>query len=670
MPKEEKVLSPKERIEEAQKAIQQVKYNDDEKQYRSYLIDRLTTARNQRDCPHPEFDGQTYLEYYETNKKAAQSFVRPKDNRSDTRIVTGTTEEKTGTLLSAILNFNLDPNIEAFDKNNLFIAGLGEDMEDMVKKSRELENYDLSRLLIYKEVLDQGTCFVEETWIEEQKIKKELKKKDLDWSEGVKVDKIKWDSKFEKIQGRCQVNLIPGTQVYLGNVREFYIDKQPYLFTVEVKTYNQAESEYRNWDRWQYVPRQIQRVQPAEGTIYDDFSLQDLQQNMVEIIKYQDKWTNEYMIMINGVMMLPVGFPLTAISPSSEYTLAKGDAYPISKYFAYSRSIPAKTKIDQAVLDESLRLMIFLTQQQAKPPMADNTNSGVSSEIFLPASIVPGINPDKLKAIIDAKGVQPGFFNMFELLKRIVDEKTVSPVFSGDESKGGKTTATEIVQRQKQSMMKMGSVLYGMINLEKQITNLRVPNLCVNWTQKIDEKVDKVKKQIIDIYQTIVVNSTDELGKDIRKVIEFTTDPEKLNKDSVAVMAEEELMGGPSGEFRKVYLNPEMLKTLEYFFYVTINPTEKSSDDVDRVLFSQDVAEGFQLFGPQSFNMDWVKDQWALKKGWDADKALLKQQQQPMGMAAGMPPQGGAPGMSPEGAQMTQGLKTTTKQPSVNTLSK
>ena len=78
---------------------------------------------------------------------------------------------------------------------------------------------------------------------------------------------------------------------------------------------------------------------------------------------YQNKWTNEFMIWCNGVMMLPLGYPLTALNGKCEYTVIKLSVEPISEFFFYSKSIPAKTKVDQAIYDEMYRLMILKFRQ-------------------------------------------------------------------------------------------------------------------------------------------------------------------------------------------------------------------------------------------------------------------------------------------------------------------
>lgn len=264
----------------------------------------MTQAQLARNSLHRELNDMDYQTYYDSNLRAANSYIAPKKNPEDTRVVTGTTEEKENTLIAAILNYNLEPNILAFDKEMMEVDELGRNFEDLVRKSRQIENYDEKRVLIYKELLDQGTCFVEEQWVEEDKISKKLE--NVNWSNNVEVKKIKWTTSDNHVVSGCQTRLIRGDKVFLGNIKEFQMSKQPYAFTVDVMSYAEAEAIYKNWDRWEYVPRKIVRVQPTDASTYKDWTLETVQENFVEVIKFQDKWANEFMIMLNGVMMLPV----------------------------------------------------------------------------------------------------------------------------------------------------------------------------------------------------------------------------------------------------------------------------------------------------------------------------------------------------------------------------
>src|SRR3990167_6166671 len=186
-----------------------IKYTDREIAYRTFLLNRLADAAILRDSPHTEFDDMDYLTYYETNAKAGNSYIRPKKNPFDSRIVTGTTLEKKNTLLSAIMNYNFEPDIEAHDQNDMPIYNLGNHMESMTRKSRREEDYEDKRLLIYKELLDQGTVFVEEVFCEEWRMEKELKNND--WYDGLSLSQMGWEQRLKKVYSRCEARLISGT---------------------------------------------------------------------------------------------------------------------------------------------------------------------------------------------------------------------------------------------------------------------------------------------------------------------------------------------------------------------------------------------------------------------------------------------------------------------------
>ncbi len=82
-------------------------------------------------------------------------------------------------------------------------------------------------------------------------------------------------------------------------------------------------------------------------------------EGQVERIRYQDKPNNELQIILNGVLMLPVGYPLTAISSDGEYTFIQQNLEPIRHDFAYGKSFIFKNKNLVAVVDEMMKLGVF-----------------------------------------------------------------------------------------------------------------------------------------------------------------------------------------------------------------------------------------------------------------------------------------------------------------------
>lgn len=613
--------------------VKEPNYTEEEREKRSDYIEKMERAKRMRGMAHDEFDGMTYEQAYETDSKAAFSYIPPKKNPEDTRIVTGVTEEKEKTLLATLLDFEFRPNIKAYDKDNFEIVELGENAEAMITKAKKLEEYEIKAPLILREFLDHGTVFIENSMVEWTEVEKKIKGNDK-FAKAIQGEK-NWEEKTSEVFREIRTTLIPGLNVYLGNIREFFMNRQPYVFIREYMTYEMAETIYGEWARWENVPPNFKEFSERQETQYNKWSLLEVEKGFVEVLKYQDKFTNEYQIFINGVMMLPVGFPLSALTGRNVYTIIKGDINPISPNFAYSRSIPAMTKVDQRILDEVYKLIILKMQKSFAPSWANNTGRAISSKVFLPGTIVDDISADDLKPIGDATGVSNADFQMFEFIKRQIDEKSISPVFQGSDLPG-RQTATEILELTKQAQKKLGLAIWGVTQLERQLSWLILNNIINFWTESESTKIDKLRGAV-QKFKTIEVNDTFQDGTNGSRMIEFSTD----NFTERQIMAQEKLLTRKKGvPVRKFIINPKLFKSMKIHWDLTIEPTERETDNLERAQFTQMTIEGYQIFGPQSFNQDYLKTQYAIKNKMDKSKLFVPMEPQMMGPESMLGPGG------------------------------
>jgi len=618
--------------------------SEKEKDQRERIIQHLTNSSDQKKENYVEIDDMTINEYYESNKKAAQGYLAPKRNKEDVRVTTGVTRNKTNTLLSSLLDYEFEPDVEAFDEYESPLKELGDMSEDMIKKSRDKEtpDYDMKRVLIYKEYVDQGSVAVWEKWCEYERVMKMIQ------NPQEPIEKQKWTEE-KKSYGECEAELIPGDCLYLGNYRQPFIFLQPFVGFRFVRSRPEAEAKYGTWDRWKYVPEKITRTVNDEENDYYDWQLEMLSDDYVEELHYFNKWTNEYQVMLNGIPMLPEGFPLEALVGICEYPISYSIAEPISPDFALGRSIPAKTKVDQALMDEMYKMMIIKTRKSYKPPMANNTGVKLSEKIFLPASMVEGVNPEKLQEIGQNQGVTAPEFNMLQYVAQIVDAGSVSPVFEGNQLPNS-ASATEVATLQKQSQMKLETTLVGIINLEKQMCWLRWYNIMTHWTQPIDVKLKQVREGIeeyVNVYRTETMNTDMEEGQKGKRVVEFADqlpEPEQVE-------AEESILSEQRGEpIKKVYINPKMLKSLKNKYRIEVVPSQQNTSELRKKMFEEYALKHMQMF-PETTNKMYLQKRMAENQGLDPDKVIMQQQPQ-MPQMPGMPPQGGPPQGSQMGAQM------------------
>jgi len=603
-----------------------VVYTPEELEVRGQLITMCSASRDEREQPHAEFDEMTYSQNYDTNKRADMSYIPPKKNKADKRIVTGYTREKDNTLLSALLSFNFNPDITVYDNEEMIFPTLGNHFEDMVKKSREIEEYDVTRPLLYRELIAQGDVFVEEIW---EAIHIPDIKNTNQWKPGDKIDGAKFDTQVEAIKmEKCAVKLHQGKNVYLGSFYQDNYKKQELVYTYEVISRPLAKAIYGKWDRWESVPMVIDNTTVIldQGTTYYDWNLGRTTKDQVGVLKIQQKFSNRYMIMLNGVMMLPHNFPLSEISPDGEPTI-KHQVLEGIVGCAYGKGQPSKTKVDQAVHDEFLRLLILREEQAGAPPMGYKGKRVLSADIYTPGKITNNLKEGALFPILpNGNALGPADFSMYQLIKTMIDEKTMNATFSGDEGGQGQKTATQIVQEKQQQLLKLGLNFDAVKSLEKTLIWARIGNMIKNYAKPTGKKVNQDNpdnKYIEELYRKFSMESTLENGKKGIKVFKFTNKGFPSMKDQ---MKEEDSFEKKYNKPTQiVYFNgPKFIQLLKYRWIVNIVPTQEVNDQIEGELFKGHLRDAKDLFGPESINYEYAKERFAINIKEDPSRFFLE----------------------------------------------
>lgn len=600
--------------------------DENESLYLRRMRELLIRARDTRDQTHDEFDGMSYIARCEQNRKLANSHIQPKKNRTDTPFTTGTPRQKMLALLASVNNLNLEADVTAFDQDNFVFSTLGEAVEGIMQKTAELENDDEKRLRRQYALLEQGEVFVEEVCIEERIVEKELKQK----YDG-KFHGVQWTKRLKKIYKRFERNIIRNENVYLGDITVFDIEKQPYLFTIQIVPYEEAKGIYGEWENWKHVSKTVQQwqiTQDETASAYSNkWSLSELQQDHVEIVKYQNKWTKEYQIIINGTPMLPIAFPLPW--KSGEYNITKQVLEVIDEHFAYGKSVMQRLKTAGALNDEFWRLLILRVQQAAKPPTANLTGKVLNSSIFDPGKINYGINPDLLKPLLEAKGPTPAEFNIIQMLSQNQDENSVNPTFQGQQP-AGNPTATQIMEVQRQAKMVFGLTLFSCAMLEKKLGYLRLWNILEHWFDPVDQKVDEVRNELKNVYRKISLEKPIEGQGMGQQIIEVTEDVPPLAAQVEQANQIEKETGSP---VQRILLNPKELELSKYIWQINVIPTEKRTSPLQKLLF-QEMAMSFINLGLMP-DPNWLRERAATVWGENPAK-VFPSGSQPAMMQPGM----------------------------------
>lgn len=632
--------------------VPQPDFTAEEDKYISALKIRLTRAKEMRDRRYDEWDGLDYVAMYEANEKLANSYINPKQNKAqDSNMISGTVRQKLLAVLAALNSLNLEAVISAFDLDNMPVEDLSHGLNLIRERTEEMEGDEEKRLMREYELLKHGDVFVEENWIERWRVHKEVESP----FDG-KKSSFRFTPSMRKTVDGPERNILWGPNVYLGDIKQPDIKKQPYIYTLDRMPYEDAKTIYGEWEMWKYVPKRIRQFLPdwVRNTMYSgNWRLtNNLQVNEVEIVKYQDKWNNEFQVIISGIPMLPIGFPLTEISPDGDYTITQQGYELIHSKFAYHKSLCARLRVQTSILDELLRVAVLLLQKKADPAISNMTNRVVQKSAFFPGKVNMGINADLLKPMLPMESQMPikDIIEGIKLIMENIDQNSVNPTFTGQKDTGS-TTATEILELQRQAKLVLGLTIFASSMLEKKLGYMRFANIFKNWFSPIDDVLDEARGQLTNVYR--VATMSKELpggGSGSISVIPHEDQrmfPQHGSEDHIDVSEQifnQEEYENPEAQprerrkrkspIRKIFINApslqDMLRNGKILWKVDVNPTETRSSERSKLLFSEELGQALQFFGPD-VNRQHAEERWAEVWGENANKFFQRQQVVPGG---------------------------------------
>lgn len=642
-------------------------YTPEDKEYCSYMQKRLVRARDQKNQVYEEFDGKNYYDDYSENVKIANTKLPSKKNEDDVIVSAGTVEAKLDALLSHVNNLDLGSEVMAYDHENNRIHELGVALTDTIFYTEQRDGGELAgdkekKMLRQRELLSQNAVFVQEEWLRTFERKKKLTEK----YEGQFKDWKNWDETLELVFEGPSRTLLHGPNVYLGDITEYFMEKQPYFFAVIHQHYDVAKTKYGKFENWKYVKkgRVTDAVTEEQKTIYDNkWRLTEVKDEQVEIILYQDKPNDEFQIIINGVMMLPIGFPLSAVAPGGEYNVVKQVFRPISHKFAYGKPFVRMGSVREIskLIDEMLKLFVLKTRKSFTPPYVNTSGKVISRRVLSPGRITMGISPDALQKIgEEGQGVTANEYNILKELQDRVDKSTVSNQFQGQQGKAG-TTATEVVELQRQAKLTLGLTIAACEFLELKLAYLRLWNIIENFYEPLDTKVITVNdvREYANKYRN-VTRETNIEGEGLGERQIVATDENPVPSAEVIRTVERQQEKERGMPVRRIYLNPQGMKVAKIRWYIVITPKEKETSAFFKLLFRDmltDILTMIQLGAIP--NMEGLEEQFS--RTWNVGRNKLFQQGSPSLMAgvsngapAGRANAMGMPGGSVPSAMMAE----------------
>lgn len=580
---------------------------------------RIMKAKEARTYPFRKFDGLNLIQDYYSNEDAVNSYLRPKRNDDEVRVVGGTTEKRYESMVNELLSMNQQPEIRAMDKYDLEVQGLGKCLEDVVLRTNQIEDDEDIRKDAIHELLSQRAVFIEDVFLDRK-------------ASGMPF-------------GMCRKRLRTSLEVLLGDVTlpAYRFQEQPYVAVYDCTSYWNAEREFGRRPNWSKV---IPGPSSETADIYGPnatFRIGILAKEQVEIVKYMSVLDDEFQVYVNGVPMFPVGTRLPF--RSKRYPLAMAIPKRMSAHLAYGRPMSASLKYLQALSDEMVRNVIRKFRQAIEPPRAVEASKHIySRDIFESGKITYGVNADQFKPLIDHKGVTEAEMSVLNLVKSMQDELAARGNTALGIQEGRRDSATATIEQAKQAIKMLGLFVLAWDGLVRDYTRLRIDNIIENMLDPIGHDVDPMTKELKAEFRRFTVKGKAfENGKVGDKIVQLT-DKALGPEESMALgdwEDEQERNGNP---IRVAFLDVNVIRRNELIFDIRVVSKPEESGSLDRILFDEKVMQsqkigqmvGRQLNGEKIINE--FQETWRVKD-WFLDSGE--------GPAAGAPGMGMPPGQGP-----------------------
>ena len=612
----------------AERGTKAPNYSMAEARYRSARLTELQSAFVIREQQHQELNMQPYSTYDLVNFQCDLAFNPPKTNPADSRYVTGYVREKDLTIDSIIKDMNFKPNVEPYDKTNKLVVEACQIFTAKIKQVLTQSKFkeDLGNMIHL--MVSRGNVFVDIKKQEKWHVKK-IRIGNTKLQDALKKP-ITWQTIYEKICDYCSIDILPNTAVFPQNMRGGSNKEQPRLYTVRHYPIAQLAQRFKNNPRWDAVPKTPPMTIPnITNGVWGDYYLKLPLSDYGELITMQSEMFNEYNEWVNGVQMFPVqddgtGYPLSEVSPSGEITICKGD-YEKIPFFYFSKSNPDKNFVKEEQLNEIGRLMILFLRQKATPPIGNNSNKVLQSNMWNPGMVISDMKKEDISILTPNAGIAPAEFSFFKMISEDIDNTSVDPTVEGGANPN--MTLGQYNDQKKESLKKLGLSIDNFTDFLREV----YWKILDNEISYIDQKVKKYNpdnEEFEEAYNSFSAPASGG-GKKGHLKVNLMDDTSKVD-----LYQEAQKEAKLSGTHRSMFAKPKVLKDVYTKMRNQIKMEVLSEPEGEQVtllgfLFNLLVQYKNLKGDVQKVNFDYLETLISDNSGFDPTKVFLDEPLQP-----------------------------------------
>ncbi len=539
------------------------------------VIDRWYSMREEKVKLQPLLRNRSPLDYWEDNLKRLNQFKEKPAYKKwwQSNLSSPTPRNKLIGILSKLAaNYMQAQAVSSngFSKK----AKKQEQIANSLLKSTSIKNKDDKQLVFEMfEAMAKGTVIGYEGW----KYDKRNSRKIL--SENPETGELKFKEETIKFWNDVWGDIVPVEDIYFGNWYVSDIQDMDDLIWRTVLTESQFKAEYPDYADVDLVTPGNVTLQEAEHeTIFYQVS-DDLTETEIEIVKYFNQYTDEFVILANGIWINPIGKDIVSPLPFNHkqlpFWLAKFEIIDV-------KFILGKAIVDKFISDVDTEDKLFdnildrLTMALKAPFVATGSYTSLTDNFYEPDNVIQMDEMSGKVERLDSGEPGQGSYKMLDLISDRINQTSIAP----EQITGGGTvqkTARQ-VQIERESAIQLVSLFlklmefglkdkykqrlsnklqFGFMNESKKIvlrdellTNGNIGTLEVEFTKKIKPQTEnnpdlerqQVTQRFLDDFEFDIVmvqqssllkTETEEINKEMQyQKIMFSLYPDMFNRET------------------------------------------------------------------------------------------------------------------------------------------
>lgn len=612
--------------QEAASAIPVYRPSDPEMEVIKSVFYKFRMSADHRNKGWQNFDGQTLIQYI---NDASLRFITNVDYMRDdiedwqARVHDKFTQNKVIAFLSKMVQVLPVAEFSARGEEDYRKAQI---LTNLYEYSEDVDDYEELLINLLLECIMKGTAIGYEGHEMHEKTIREV----TGSGDDIKITSKK--RRTNKLFGA----IVPLEDFYPSSVGVRKIKDMPFCFWRSTLPYQQFLADYAQYGRASKVqPKANYSDKEASKPYYLEYISDDVQLGQVEIIRYYNRDTDEYIIIANGVWLNPVMDKENAnISPLpfTHKELPFWDMrFELLPNFFYGRALPDKLKAMQDVLNVLTNMLLDQSFLTIFKPMLTSGFDSIEDDYLRPGRRTPvdtqGMSIKDQYMVLDS-GAPNGWHQfILDYTRRIMSEASLDQVQSGTAGVGGRTTAEEI-RTATEGVASVLGLFARLVNFGiKRKALLRAKNILQFWTDKNSPVIDQVlgeggSSEMKDCFNTFKIDNTVlSSGKRGIKIIEMYANkkkmPTKTQQANRALLKQTET----NKKVEIISIPGEYIRSLDFDIKLGVNKRSENTRELQKAMMLEKVRV-YMSFFPQIVDQVELAAQMAELMGDDPTKII------------------------------------------------